>query len=350
MPKGIEIELRIDDKGTPVIKRLGDTTDRSFKRMGKTVDRTSRQMTSRFDKLGAVIKRAFLPIMIAAAGGGILLGLKKITSSFIGAAGQLESYATQLEAIEGSAANAQKTLQELMSFAAKTPFEIPELIQTQILLKSVGITGKETLRIIGDTAGAMGKDIQNTALALVSMETEVLRRLGIQLKRESDKATFIWRTAQGEMKKITVANTDEILRATLLSIWNERYKGGMEKLAKTWRGILSMMSDAAFQFTSKAGATLLGGFKRLVSDGLIPLIKKAGEWVERNKELIEQRVDQAIDLISDALGRFGEEVKVGLGFFSCRAGLPYPFPIEGLSFSGAVKGFIQLSINVKVVK
>jgi len=320
MATGIEIELSITDRGTAKLTGFEKTVNKVFNNVDSTAKRTGKDMESAFNRathsatsdiesLGSKFGRAagtirthWLAIGAAvAAVSGAIYGVTRVVGGFISAGGQMEGFATQLETIEGSAANAQKTLKELIRFAATTPFEIPELIQVQIMLKSVGITGKDTLRIVGDTAGAMGKNIQDVALALVSMETEVLRRLGIQLKREGKEAVFTWATAQGEIKNIAVENSDAIIRKTLLAIWNERYQGGMDKLAGTWTGVLSNMSDAAGRFNAAVGGALLPAFKSIVKEGITPLIENMENWVEKNKETVTRIADDLKEGVLSAL-------------------------------------------------
>ena len=93
------------------------------------------------------------------------LGLYKLTSSFasltkaiIQTNAQFERFAIVLETIDGSAKKAQKDLAWITNFAKTTPYEIDQVTAAFVKLKAYGFDAQKDLRVLGDTAAAMGKD------------------------------------------------------------------------------------------------------------------------------------------------------------------------------------------------
>lgn len=228
----------------------------------------------------------------AIIGTGLVYAIDKLGDSLVGSSAQFEGFKIQLETITGSAVRAQKMFQETVDFAAKTPFEVSELVEVRALLESVGVTGMDALQSVGNAAAAMNRNIVDTGAALLSMEKEVLQRYGIMLKRGTDDATFTWRAADGSRRNISVANNDEILRSTLIAIWNERYAGGMERFTSTWKGMTSNLTDHWTQFVVKVGDA--GVFDYLKSGVSLVLeevdnLKKDGtldDWAQKTSDNI----------------------------------------------------------------
>ena len=76
---------------------------------------------------------------------------------------KIEGLTTQLETLTGSAATAQKILEDLQEFAARTPFKLTGLAESSKLLLAFGKTQEEiipTLQILGDVAAGSGADLQ----------------------------------------------------------------------------------------------------------------------------------------------------------------------------------------------
>lgn len=248
--------------------------------LGTMRDNISRTTHSIFNLRNAII------------GTGLVYAIDRLGGSLLNSSAQFEGFKTQLETITGSAVRAQKMFQETVDFAARTPFEVAELVEVRALLESVGVVGLDALTSVGNAAASMNRSIIDTGAALVSMEKEVLQRYGIMLKREADSATFTWRAADGARRNITVANNDEILRSTLIAIWNERYAGGMERFTSTWKGMTSNLADHWTQFMVKVGDAGLfdymkGGVSLVLEE--IDNLKKDGtldDWAQQTSDNI----------------------------------------------------------------
>lgn len=260
---------------------------------------------STFDKMGAQVSkttRSIFSFRNALIGTGLTLALGRISKSVIATTAEFEGFRVQLESITGSARKARAMFDKTLVFAAKTPFEVDELVQVRALLESVGVTGLESLRGVGNAAAAMNRNITDTGAALLSMEKEVLQRYGIVLNRTATEGTFIWRDAEGRRKEITVKNNDEILRSTLIAIWNERYAGAMERFSSSWKGMTSNLADEWTQMKALIGEA---GVFDFLKAGMALTLEEIDRLKEEGKldEWAQETSDRVIDVFeSTAIG------------------------------------------------
>lgn len=187
----------------------------------------------------------------AAAGALAALGKSVITTS-----AQFESYAATLETIEGSAEKAQKALEWVSTFGAKTPYEVGEVTEAFVRLKSYGIdptTG--ALESVGDASSAMGKTLMQGVEAIADAATgefERLKEFGITSSVAGDKVTFTWTKNSKTLSKTVKKNSAEIIQF-LKDNFADRFNGAMLRQSKTWNGMVSNLGDAWTGFLRKIG-------------------------------------------------------------------------------------------------
>lgn len=235
------------------------------------------------DKAGAVVD-AIGAVSIAIAG--------LLTKSIIETAAQFEKFEVILSTLEGSDEKGRKAMDWVSDFAAKTPYELAEVTDAFIKLRSYGLDPTNGLmKTLGDTASAMGKPVMAAVEAIadaVTGQNERLKEFGITSQTVGNKVTYSW-IQDGETKSETVDRTNkQLIQSTLESIWNEKYAGNMEKLSKSWNGIWSNISDTMARVYLK------------MSKGIFPIFKK---WAEAILKLFSDIADSpALDLLSDGLG------------------------------------------------
>lgn len=221
----------------------------------------------------------------AAAGALAALGKSVITTS-----AQFESYAATLETIEGSAEKAQKALDWVSTFGAKTPYEVGEVTEAFVRLKSYGIdptTG--ALEAVGDASSAMGKTLMQGVEAIADAATgefERLKEFGITSSVAGDKVTFNWTKNSKTLSKTVKKNSAEIIQF-LKDNFADRFNGAMLRQSKTWNGMVSNLGDAWTGFLRKIGdagffdavkrqlGRLLDFFGELSSNGSLDRFAKA---------------------------------------------------------------------------
>jgi hypothetical protein len=207
---------------------------------------------------------------VAVVGAGVAVGA--FGKSVIDTGAQVEIYRIKLRTVIRDQEKADALFRELITFAATTPFELPGIIEAAIQLESFGHDAMELLPVVGDTAAAMGADIYDAALAFtqgVTGEMEMLKRFtitGAQLTEEVGK--FNRGTVEGMEKAATAIET----------LMKRRFAGGMEEMAKSWTGTLSMFSDHWFVFKQKIAE---GGVFDTVKGDLREILQMVDNFADR---------------------------------------------------------------------
>lgn len=186
----------------------------------------------------------------AALVGGLSFG--KLVTDFVEVNKQFQSLKASLVTVTGSAANADAAFAGLQEFAAKTPYQLNEVVSAFIKMRSLGLQPtEETLTSFGNTAAAMGKSLNQFVEAVadaVTGEFERLKEFGIKSKQEGDRVSF---TFQGVTT--TVGKNAEEIQKYLEGIGNVQFAGAMEKQMGTLGGALSNLADAYESLLYKAG-------------------------------------------------------------------------------------------------
>ena len=191
---------------------------------------------------------------LAIAGGGSFLVLQGAISRTTGAistlnktAGEFERFKSILTTIEGSGTKAGQSFEWVKEFGAKTPYDITQVLDSFTKLKAYGIEPTDgTLRTLGDTASAMGKDLNQAVEAMADAvvgENERLKEFGIRASKQGDLIRYSWVNASGQTQEKVVQNNSKIIQSTLSAIFNEKYAGAMDKMSTTWGGLTSNLQD-----------------------------------------------------------------------------------------------------------
>jgi hypothetical protein len=198
------------------------------------------------------LKRSFADLVKAAAAiYGITKTFQMLNSMIIETSAKFEKFSLILETLEGNSKKAQADLEWIKKFAQTTPYEIDKVTEAFVKLKSYGLDAQKELRVLGDTAAAMGKPLDMVVEAIadaVTGEFERLKEFGVKAYQQGNKVAFTWADASGKARYIVVNNNREVIESTLTAIWNSKYAGSMKKLSNSWDGIISNMKDAWTNF------------------------------------------------------------------------------------------------------
>ena len=172
-----------------------------------------------------------------------------------------ETASIKLETLYGTQQKAREEFQWLSDFAASTPFEFPELLEVDGLLKNAGLSAQEYLRGVGDASAAQGKSIQQTTEAIIDAMTgeyERLKEYGINsveinsknyqqlgvAAEDAGKRALIAIDKNGKQQVMVVdQNNKQMIASTLLAFWNDKYAGAMEKQSQSINGMYSTIKD-----------------------------------------------------------------------------------------------------------
>lgn len=204
---------------------------------------------------------------------------------------KLEQAKIGFETMTGSAVQAQKHLQDLQLFAAKTPFQFDELVSASQKLQGVGIEAERVIPILNDVgnslaaAGRIGDlpfaikalgDIQAKG-RLAGQEIIQLANTGIPIRAVLAKQLNV---TQEEVIRLGEAGqiSSEMVFEGLRKMSQERFGDAMLKQSKTFSGAMSNVYDAVMITSSKAFAPLYERISRLASDFADEIISQQGEF------------------------------------------------------------------------
>lgn len=189
-------------------------------------------------------------------------------------AGQIEQYRTSLKVMMGDADLAEERLQELVTFAAETPFELPQVIEAGNKLQALGRYSKETLTALGDLASASGKPMEQALSAYAKMASGQ-KGIAVDMFRDLLITQEDWANATGKgFKKSgeSLATYSEMLEALPKIIKDKGFAGMMEEQSKTLVGKLSNLKDVTGQTFAEIGQQMLPLVKDIL-DNVIPAMQ-----------------------------------------------------------------------------
>lgn len=197
-----------------------------------------------------------------AVGGLIERGIGAITSNIGGLASQMinsnaafEQYETRFSTLLGSTSAAQARMAELAQFGAQTPFDLPGVVEADIVLQGFGLHSTEAMRkfgysgqqirtIAGDVASGTGADFKEMALLIGKFSAgstgEAIMRmqeLGITNREEMTKMGLQFDKSGQLLSPLPQAMN------VVLQLMEKKYGGLMEAQSKTFEGMMSNLRD-----------------------------------------------------------------------------------------------------------
>lgn len=200
---------------------------------------------------------------------------------------EFERLGTILNGLEGSAKKGEESFKWVKKFAQDTPFELQEVMDAFVRLKSHGLDTKY-MKVYGDTAAGMGKTMVQTAEAVADAvlgQNERLLEFGLKGQSIGDKMLYTWSTASGKAKYVIVENNRQILESTLAAIFNEKYAGQTDALARTLEGSLNKAKDSFANFANElmTNSSVFEASKKFLQD-----ISKYIDGFSNNKDKMKE--------------------------------------------------------------
>ena len=323
------IIIDIVDRTSAPIRRITRSLGEIRRVASPAVADVSKKFSNATREVGALAGK------LAILGGA---GAWVIKSQLIDTAAQFERFRTILETIEGSSEKAKASMDWVSTFAAKTPYELSEVMDAFVKLRAYGLNPTSgLLKTLGDTSAAMGKPLIQAVEAMadaVTGEYERLKEYGIKGSTKGNKASFMFRDSKGIQQIKTVdKNNSAMIESTIASILNERYAGGMDKLSKTWDGMMSNLSDQWSRFTNKIMAAGLFDWMQTKLSGLLNMLDRMASngdldriatlWGKKLKSGMEEawrigtqlwagfkQIKRVVDSLANALGGYDKLLMV----------------------------------------
>jgi len=331
----IQILISARDNASKAVNKI----QKKLRKLGTTSRKVGRKMSKAFKGVGGVFKSLggivfnFKTAIAGLIGVGGFIGL---TKSVLTTGGAFEDYKATLETVLGSQKKANEAFAWIENFAKTTPFEVDNLTASFVKLSAYGIDGTKVMGTLGDTAAAMGKDINQAVEALADAQTgefERLKEFGIKAVQISKSNAEKMGATMEDVGKTALTYTDKLgkeafklidrnnrkqITSNLLAIWNERYKGAMEKRSKTMNGMLSNLSDAWTTFKDKVAQKIMPKVKEAL-EGVLGKIDEWGDngvltgWAHALAETMGGAIEWLKGLGTAFVGTFEE---MGLSFSS----------------------------------
>lgn len=219
-------------------------------------------------------------------------------------ASQFEQYNVQFSVMMGSAEKAKARIQEYAEFGAKTPFNLPEIVQAGKILDQLGGSALATgngLKLVGDMASASNQSYQAMAtyVGRVYNAMQSGRPFGESAQRLQELGLLSGEATNKleEMQKTGVSGAEQWKYFTDVMA---KYNGMMEQQSKTYQGTTTNLEDYQQQIALVGGTPIMDAKK----SGL----EKQLEFLEKNKKEFKG-MSLAIGGIQAAFAKLAEAFK-----------------------------------------
>lgn len=242
--------------------------------------------------------QALWPLKGAIAGVISIGAFTQLSKTIITLADNLEQAHNAFTTMLGSAEKAEKMLQDLSNFAAKTPFNLPEVRQNAKQLLAMGVSAENiipTMKALGDVAAGTGANFSRLALNYGQVITQghltgrelrdfavnwvpILDALAESLGKT--KTEVQWMISDGLVSANDVTKAFEMMTS---EGW--KFADLMKKQSQTFTGLVSNFQDQLSQMWERIGSGFLPVLKSAV-DGLTELVEKNGADIEAVATLV----------------------------------------------------------------
>lgn len=205
--------------------------------------------------------------------------LKSVSMSALESASSLEGYRSTLNVVMKDQKKAAQMMAWAVDFANKTPFETDSIVEATVRLQSYGIDAQKTMTKIGDMAGVMNKDIMQAVEAVADAQTGELERLkefGITKAMIEAKGAELYKNQTIVNNKGQIVDQQKFNDA-LFALMEERFKGGMEIQAKSYKGIMSTITGV--WKTGLANMAGISGTGEIIEGSAFDAAKDGLSWV-----------------------------------------------------------------------
>ncbi len=257
-----------------------------FARMGldskqyeKSLDRLENVTKKRALTLGNILKGALSVTVGMTMFEAVKRGFRVVVGESISFNAQMEQARIGFTTMLGSAERADKFLRDVADFAARTPFEFPELLDASKRMLAYGFAAEDvlpTMEAVGNASAAVGlgaEGINRIILALGQMRAKG-KVTGEEMRQLTETGIPAWEMlaeAMGfsadevgrvmDMVSKGLIPADRAIKM-LIEGMNKRFPDMMSQMENTWEGVTSTIKDV-WQMT--IGAMTSGLFQGLTT-------------------------------------------------------------------------------------
>lgn len=322
MAEDLDIQLVISAQNKA--KAIIDDLTRSLGGMGKG-----------FSVAGAAGAAAGAAIATTAAGAAAVgAGLALITASGIKSAMTLEQNKVAFTTMLGSAEKASEVLKDITTFAATTPFELPEVQNSARSLLAFGIEAEKlepTLRSIGDVASGVGAPIgelsqlygkAHTQGRLFAEDINQLTGRGIPIIQELADQFGVTTDKVKELVENGDVGFEELEKAfQSMSGEGGQFYNLMEEQSKTAGGAISNLKDSFTQLAmaivgvdTEGNITEGGIFDRFkgILNTVLTFLNQNRDAIVNMANVLGNQLGKALGFVVEVLGYVYNKIQEGI--------------------------------------
>ncbi|MDO4920925.1 MAG: tape measure protein [Phascolarctobacterium sp.] len=299
------------------------------KGMGKAADaakKATQNMADMNNAMNALAGAATLGVV-----GSIASSIAEAGVSCIKAAGQMEQYEIAFQTMLKSASRGTQMLKNLQEFAAKTPFDVPGVVETAQQLMAFGFKAEEiipTLRTLGDAAAGLGKGsagVQQMGYALGQISTSgtlktqdvnQLATAGINVWEALSQAYGKSITEIKDLTEKGMIDSAEAVQIITASM-DANFGGMMSKMETSINGLFSNIEETAGTFAANMGSYMVEAFNikdklQGISEALGNITESFRQAQQEGKSLTEALAEAVPPGVIAAIGAVAAVVGVTL--------------------------------------
>lgn len=347
--------IKLDDI---VASIKGDTSDitAKFDDLKKRVD----DLGGTINKTSSTISDLIKPAAITGLGYALTKGLTEpmlgFASSAIKAADQIEQAKIAFTTMLKSGEKAQRMLDDMEAFAASTPFEFPELLESGKRLLAMGFTAEQvipTLNNVGNAVAGIGGNaglLNRVILALGQMQTKG-RLQAQEMKQLTEAGINAWDMLATHLK-VTVAEAMDMVTKKQVSGAEavlviqrgmaEQFGGMMNQQSKTITGIMSNLNDTIGFLMRDIGTEIVKAFN------LKDVATSVQEFANSVRIWFRDLSDGTKRLIIIMVGAFalGGPILVAVGaFMAAMSVITAPMMATGAIIVGVIAGAAAIAAS-----
>lgn len=330
----LEIIIAAQDRASQTLNQLVKTTaglQSSVNDLGEANTRASTRvqgLTGSVFKAGLALEALKIGANLV---GNALQTAFDVGNGALAAAATYEQTAIAFRVMLGDATKARTLLKEISDFAAKTPFELPEVVAASKQLLAFGIAQERiipTIRMLGDVASGVGVPIGQIGYAfgqvqvagkLMGQELLQFTNAGVPL---IETLAEVMNQPRENIRKLVEEGqvSFPIVEQAFQRMTSEggRFYNLMEQQSRTYNGTISNLRDNFMRMSleiigiSQDGTIRQGSIFQTLTASAQNLLK----WVDENRAAIERfartLADQLVGFIQREvipwLQRFGQEL------------------------------------------
>lgn len=263
---GINIRAKLDSSE---LKRGIEESKQAVRKLGSSVQSEEEVIAKAMNRVETAVKGAFTVTMA-----------KQFVSQMTEIRGQFQQLEIAFSTILGSATQADALMQQLVTTAAKTPFDLTGIAESAKQLIAYGVSVdkvNDTLLMLGDIASGLSLPLTDiaylygTTVVQGRMFTQDLRQFtgrGIPMIQQLAKQFGVAESAVGDLVSKGKVGLKEFQQA-MEGIHADKFSGLMEKQSASLTGKLANLEDAVDIMMNKFGEAsegVIGGAIDLASE------------------------------------------------------------------------------------